>query len=120
MPSGETSCRIGVDENGLGARLGPLIVTAVLARVHPIGERALSRRLRGKISEDLGDSKRLVSHQNFTLGEAWARVLTGDRADSPRALFEQLSAEPGETLRKTCPGHIEGKCWDSAAERFAA
>jgi ribonuclease HII len=120
MPSGDTSCRVGVDENGLGARLGPLIVTAVLARVRPVGERALSRRLRGKISEDLGDSKRLVSHQNFTLGEAWARVLTGNRADSPRALFEQLSAEPGESLRKTCPGHIEGQCWDSTTERFAA
>ena len=25
--------RIGVDENGLGPRLGPLVVTAVIARV---------------------------------------------------------------------------------------
>ena len=35
MASAETSIRyrIGVDENGLGPRLGPMVVTAVLSRV---------------------------------------------------------------------------------------
>lgn len=93
MQSGETSCRVGVDENGLGARLGPLVVTAVLADVTPAGQRWVGRRPRGKLSLDLGDSKRLVSHSNFTLGEAWARVLTGDRFRDPHALFEHLSLE---------------------------
>ena len=78
MQSGDASCRVGVDENGLGARLGPLVVTAVLAEVSPAGQALLGRPLRGKIRADLGDSKRLVSHGDVTLGEAWARELTGD------------------------------------------
>ena len=37
--------RIGVDENGLGSRVGPLVVTAVLARVDERGGVALRRKL---------------------------------------------------------------------------
>ena len=120
MPSGETSCRVGVDENGLGARLGPLVVTAVLADVTPAGERWVGRRPRGKLSKDLGDSKRLVSHSNFTLGEAWARALTGDRFRDPRALFEHLSLEQPSSLRRDCPRQIESQCWGVAGESFSA
>ena len=36
---------IGADENGLGSRLGPMVVTAVLAEVDEQGQRFLSRRL---------------------------------------------------------------------------
>lgn len=118
MLSGETSCRVGVDENGLGARLGPLVVTAVLAEVTPLGERFLGRRLRGKITEDLDDSKRLVSHSNVALGEAWARVLTGDQHSTPQGLFEHLSLESSGSLRQHCPSHIEHQCWSVKAERF--
>jgi ribonuclease HII len=120
MPSGETSCRVGVDENGLGARLGPLVVTAVLADVTPAGQRWAGRRPRGKLSLDLGDSKRLVSHSNFTLGEAWARVLTGDRWSHPQALFEHLSQEGPSSLRRDCPRHIESQCWGIDGEAFHA
>jgi ribonuclease HII len=120
MPSGDTSCRVGVDENGLGARLGPLVVTAVLADVTARGQAVLARRLRGRISQDLGDSKRLVSHANVALGEAWARVLTGDRWDTPQALFNHLSFESSASLRQACPTHIEKQCWGVDGERFAA
>src|SRR6185295_15756630 len=95
-PTGDVppgSCCVGVDENGLGARLGPLVVTAVLADVSAKGQAIMARLPRGKIRDDLGDSKRLVSHTDVTLGEAWARVLTGDRWPSPSALFEHLSIE---------------------------
>src|SRR5690349_6065198 len=71
------SFRIGVDENGLGARLGPLVVTAVLARVTERGARVISRRPPKRLSADLGDSKQLVSHKDIALGEAWARALAG-------------------------------------------
>jgi ribonuclease HII len=118
MPSGEPACRVGVDENGLGARVGPLVVTAVLADVTAAGEAVLARRLRGKISEDLGDSKLLVSHSNVVLGEAWARVLTGDRWATPQALFEHLSLEGADSLRQACPPRIEAQCWGVAEERF--
>jgi ribonuclease HII len=120
MPGGETSCRVGIDENGLGARIGPLVVTGVLARVTPAGQRWVGRRPRGKLSKDLDDSKRLVSHANFTLGEAWARVLTGDRWSDPQALFEHLSLEGPSSLRRDCPRHIESQCWGIDGERFNA
>jgi ribonuclease HII len=120
MPSGDRPCRVGVDENGLGARIGPLIVTAVLAHIDPSAERVLSQRLRGKLARDLDDSKRLVSHSNITLGEAWARVLTGDSCPSPQALFERLSYEPDQSLRRACPKQIEHQCWNTEGERFEA
>jgi ribonuclease HII len=112
------SFRVGVDENGLGARLGPLVVTAVLADVNAAGQALMARLPRGKIREDLGDSKRLVSHADVTLGEAWARVLTGDRWPSPRALFEHLSIESPDSLQKDCPSHIGQQCWGIDGEGF--
>jgi ribonuclease HII len=118
MQSGDPSCRVGVDENGLGARLGPLIVTAVLAEVSAAGQVLLARAPRGKLRQDLGDSKRLVSHANATLGEAWARALTGDRWPTPRALFEHLSFEGPESLQKDCPSHIARQCWGTGGEAF--
>ncbi|HTV24944.1 MAG TPA: hypothetical protein VMG12_39900 [Polyangiaceae bacterium] len=120
MRSGDARCRVGVDENGLGARLGPLVVTAVLADVDPAGQATLARPPRGKIREDLGDSKRLVSHADSTLGEAWARVLTGDRWETPRALFEHLSLEPSDSLTRHCPSHVSGQCWGAEGEAFGS
>src|SRR5262245_55054872 len=74
MPD-ELRFRIGVDENGLGPRLGPLIVTAVLARVEGFGCRLAARPARGRLGRRLGDSKQLVSHGDVSLAEAWARAL---------------------------------------------
>jgi ribonuclease HII len=120
MRSGDACCRVGVDENGLGARLGPLVVTAVLAEVSAEGQVFLTRPPRGKIRDDLGDSKRLVSHADSTLGEAWARVLTGDRWETPRALFEHLSFEASDSLQKDCPAHLAEQCWGASGEAFAS
>jgi hypothetical protein len=118
MRSGDASCRVGVDENGLGARLGPLVVTAVLAEVSAAGAALLARAPRGKLGRDLGDSKRLVSHADVALGEAWARALTGDRFDSPRRLFEHLSLEGSESLTRDCPSHVTEQCWGTLGETF--
>jgi ribonuclease HII len=112
--------RIGADENGLGARLGPLLVTAVLAEVDARGHRTLSRRLPARLRDDLDDSKRLVSHGNIGLGEAWARAVVGPAAATPDALFEQLSCDPPEVLRAPCPRHVESQCWASGGEAFVA
>lgn len=120
MPSGDTSCHVGVDENGLGARLGPLVVTAVMAEVTAAGQKLLARPLRGKIGLDLGDSKRLVSHSNVELAEAWARVLTGDVAGTPDALFQTISAEAPSSLEQHCPGHLKPQCWAASGESFAS
>lgn len=111
--------RIGADENGLGARLGPLVVTAVLAEVTEPGSKALSRKLPKKMRKDLDDSKELVSHGNVALGEAWARALVGPARD-PAEVFEALSLEGTPTLRAPCPSHVGQQCWPVQQEQFVA
>ncbi len=111
---------IGADENGLGSRLGPMIVTAVLAETDEAGERFLSRKLPKRLREDLDDSKRLMSHTNVGIGEAWARALTGERAQSPAELFELLSLEGSAKLREPCPKTAHAQCWQSDREAFSA
>ena len=59
--------RIGVDENGLGPRLGPLVVTAVVARVTEEGHAVASRRPRGALAKRLGDSKAMIAHGDVAL-----------------------------------------------------
>ena len=112
--------RIGVDENGLGSRLGPLVVTGVLARTDEQGTRLLSKRLPRSLRASLDDSKQLVSHTDVRLGEAWARVLAAPDALTPHALFERLSFEGTEKLREPCPGNAAAMCWDAEGETFSA
>lgn len=115
-----TVFRIGVDENGLGSRLGPLVVTAVLARTDANGERTLARKLPRSLRGSLDDSKRLVSHLDVTLGEAWARELAGAEAATPAELFARLSLEGVTKLRAPCPRHAEAQCWTDESEAFEA
>jgi len=111
---------IGADENGLGSRLGPMVVTAVLAEVDEQGQRFLSRKLPKRMREDLDDSKRLMSHTDVGVGEAWARALTGGQARNPAELFEQLSLEGSAKLREPCPKAALGQCWTAERETFGA
>ncbi|MES1173027.1 MAG: hypothetical protein ABUL62_01770 [Myxococcales bacterium] len=112
--------RVGADENGLGARLGPLVVTSVLARVSEQGRRTLSRKLPRAIRADLDDSKRLLTHTDVALGEAWARALSSDQVRSPSELFEQLSLEGSSKLKQQCESHVAGQCWNASGEAFVA
>jgi ribonuclease HII len=115
---------VGVDENGLGPRLGPLVVTAVRARGAGEGaERALRARRRGGLAARLGDSKALVSYADSSLGEAWARALvrrSGADPETPDALLRALSLEPTQELRAPCPSEHEAQCWSAEDERFVA
>lgn len=116
----ELAHRIGVDENGLGARLGPLVVTAVLARADDAGQRLLRRRLPKKIRADLDDSKRLVSHGDVRLGEAWARALAPRATTDPADLLDAILLEREEVLSRPCPRHVRDQCWGRSGERFEA
>jgi ribonuclease HII len=116
--------RIGIDENGLGPRLGPLIVTAVVARVDGDGHRRVATRPRGALRERLGDSKRLVAYGSSGLGEAWARAI-GRRAgrpepEAPEQLVRSLSLDEPETLRAPCPGQHARQCWSPSGDAFTA
>lgn len=120
---------IGADENGLGPRLGPMTVTAVLARVTEGSERVVTSKPRGGLKKRLGDSKELVSHGNCALGEAWTRALVEAGAGhepavgaprDPTALLEAVSLDPTAVLTSPCPKHVRGQCWSTEDESFCA
>lgn len=115
-----TEYRIGADENGLGAQLGPLIVTAVLARADERGAKLLERRPPKWLSPDLDDSKRVVSHKNVRLGEAWTRAVAGPNLATPDELVQRVALETPEELRAPCPRHVERQCWSTQDETFEA
>jgi ribonuclease HII len=116
--------RLGVDENGLGPRLGPLIVTAVVAETEGPGHERAEKRARGAMRQRLGDSKKLVGHGDTALGEAWARAIArrmGITAPvDPEALVHALSLDTPEALRAPCPSAHAEQCWSAEGEAFAA
>jgi ribonuclease HII len=115
--------RVGIDENGLGPRLGPLIVTAVTARAEGEGHWLAHHKPRGAITKRLGDSKALVSFGNTTLGEAWARAVAGRLglpAETPDRLVHALCLDPREELRRPCPNDHASQCWSTDGEAFVA
>lgn len=114
---------MGVDENGLGPRLGPLVVTAIVARVSDAGQCIAARKPRGSLARRLGDSKALVSHGDVALGEAWARALAarvGLDARGPDSLIHALALDSRSELRRMCPSHVEAQCWNTERETFEA
>ncbi len=115
--------RMGIDENGLGPRLGPLVVTAVWAKVSILGGPIAARKPRGSLARRLGDSKEMVSHGNVALGEAWARAIArriGLDVRNPDELIHALALDTRIELRKPCPSHVEAQCWSSEHEAFEA
>jgi ribonuclease HII len=115
--------RLGVDENGLGPRLGPLIVTAVVARVTQEGHAIASRRPKGALAKRLGDSKAMIAHGDVALGEAWARAVgrrIGIATTAPDDLIHGLVLDSKSELRQPCPSHVEAQCWSTEGETFEA
>lgn len=115
--------RIGVDENGLGPRLGPMLVTAVLARVSGEGASVLGKKPRGGLAERLGDSKAMVAYGDVALAEAWARAIVsrrGQNADTPDALLYAIAKDDRKALHAPCPRDVKPQCWGTAGEAFAA
>lgn len=114
---------VGIDENGLGPRLGPLVVTAIRATVTERGLAHLEAAPGGEASARLGDSKRLVSYGDSALGEAWARAIVervGARPDAPAALLRAVAIDGDDVLRARCPDAHAAQCWSDADEGFAA
>jgi ribonuclease HII len=117
--------RVGIDENGLGPRLGPLVVTGVMAEASERGHLLAERKTRGAKARRLGDSKELVAHGDVALGEAWARVLAESGAipgggGSVDALVHGLSLDAEVELRRPCPRSAEPQCWSTTHDRFEA
>lgn len=104
---------VGIDENGLGPKLGPLVVTGVLARASEAGARWLRSEGAGGM-ECLDDSKKLASSRKPQVAEAWARALSGG-AD-PDAVVAAVSLLPRAELREFCPASAEPQCWGPGPE----
>jgi ribonuclease HII len=119
----DDAVRVGIDENGLGPRLGPLVVTAIVAVTRGGGHGCAESRPRGALRARLDDSKKLTSYGNSTLGEAWARAVARrtrlGELDSPDALVRALSLDTAEVLRAPCPEAHAGQCWGRGGEAFA-
>jgi ribonuclease HII len=115
---------MGIDENGLGPRLGPLIVTAIVAETEGLGHERAEKRARGAMRQRLGDSKKLVTHGDTALGEAWARAIARRMGVSaptdPEALVHAISLDPPDALRAPCPSAHADQCWSAEGEAFAA
>lgn len=116
---------LGVDENGLGPKLGPMLVTAVLARVSEKGASVLRGGPKGSLAERLGDSKAMVSYGDIALAEAWARAIVererkGEQPESPDALAHAISLDDKKTLRAPCPQSVLPQCWSAEGEAFGA
>jgi hypothetical protein len=115
--------RIGIDENGLGPRLGPLVVTAVVAVTTGDGHVRAESRPKGALRKRLDDSKKLVTYRDNALGEAWARAIAKRMGHgpigTPAALVRALSLDAAEVLEAPCPREHASQCWSAVDEEFA-
>jgi ribonuclease HII len=127
---------VGIDENGMGPRLGPMVVTSVLAETTgDAAAKLVTSKPRGAIAKRIGDSKKLVAFADSALGEAWARAIVHralrrealheatprSRApESPDELVAAVSIDPADVLRAPCPPHHADLCWGTAGEAFAS
>jgi ribonuclease HII len=114
---------LGVDENGVGPRLGPMIVTSVLVRTDARGAKTMCAPARGKLAERAGDSKALVAFADATLGEAWARAIVARQGGAPetqRELMRALFLDPEEELTRPCPTHHDDLCFSDRNEALTA
>lgn len=133
----------------MGPRLGPMIVTSVLARVDPEkdGAKTATSKPRGALAKRIGDSKKLVAFEDSNLGEAWARAIVARsrrsastasldaaafRAGSaggqalqsepitPADLLSTIGLDSDVSLRAPCPKHHVDLCWSTEGEAFSS
>ena len=110
----------------MGPRLGPLIVTGVLATVDEAGAKLVTSRPRGSAAKRIGDSKKLVTFDDSALGEAWARAIVLRSVGSARAprtpaeLLATVALDGESTLQAPCPSHHVDLCWSTEGESFVA
>ena len=110
----------GIDENGLGPKLGPLVVTGALFESEAEDyEPGLFREALGGVAQAGGarvtDSKEVMSTRNMALGEttvlALASLLTGSIPDSVEALLDFVCDPAPPELRSACPPGASGLCF---------
>lgn len=102
----------GVDENGLGPRLGPLVATVVLLQVERYERQALYQ-----LGEQLGvkDSKQTSGFGRMAAAESVALALLerlhGRQPQDADDLMEMVSLAGPLAMRAGCPGASAPQCW---------
>lgn len=113
---------VGIDENGLGPKLGPLVVTGVALEVADYRPAALRTALSAALSalpegegSGVGDSKQTLGFARMAEGEpvvlgmlaAALGTLPGTFAD----LFRAITRRPVKDLQAHCPKGAFPMCW---------
>lgn len=106
----------GVDENGMGPMLGPLVATAVTVEVRRYDRARLRRRGLGL---GVGDSKQTSAFGKMAHAESLALALAerflGRPPTEADALLEAFSLEGLLALRGRCPDATsQAQCWSEA------
>lgn len=103
---------VGVDENGLGPLLGPLVATAVTLDVADY-QAARLRRIGERIG--LHDSKQTAGFGQMAWTESVALSLLRELHGTMPTTFDQLllmiSLDPIDTLASICPSGARPQCW---------
>ncbi|MGF1469378.1 MAG: hypothetical protein ACFCGT_24935 [Sandaracinaceae bacterium] len=103
---------VGVDENGLGPQLGPLVTTAVVLE---LGSYRASRWARLGARHGIGDSKATSAFGRMAHAESIAlallEALHGRAPTDADELVHQVSLDGVRTLRAPCPRRSAPQCW---------
>lgn len=103
---------VGVDENGLGPRLGPLLATAIGIETEVYDNKAL--RALG-IELGIDDSKRVSGFGRMAHAEGLALAivesLVGQMPQTSDEMFAALSLDSVESLQAPCPTEAFAQCW---------
>ncbi|MEM8607617.1 MAG: hypothetical protein AAGF92_10950 [Myxococcota bacterium] len=103
---------MGVDENGLGPRLGPLVATSVVLRTSSYRRSALCER---GLALGLTDSKETGGFGRMAFTESVALALlerTGEQPSHASDLLERVWSGASDTLRPCCPNDATAaQCW---------
>lgn len=103
---------VGIDENGLGPRLGALVATAVTIEVEPYEARALARR---GARAGIGDSKATAGFGKMAMAESVSLALAEKEAGRVPAdvdeLLEVVAIDGALALRAPCPSSTAAQCW---------
>ncbi len=103
---------LGVDENGLGPRLGPLVATSVAFELERYDRGRLRRTAR---AAGIDDSKATSAFGAMAPAEslalAVAEQLTGRVPEHADEMLAAISLDSVETMREPCPSASAPQCW---------
>jgi ribonuclease HII len=106
---------VGIDENGLGPRLGALVATAVTIELDAYDARSLARR---GARAGIGDSKATAGFGKMAMAEsvslALAELELGHVPRSVDELLDVIAVDGSLALRARCPSSTAAQCWSEA------